>query len=325
MKHSDRVLITRVDSQHITWAKHLFSSAWHNAGWSGDMLLIAHDIKPEKLFWFRSRGIFIKSVRPLYAVGSWSSYAASKLYVFQPWIKKWRHVVFLDPDIIVNGSLDALCEGRAFAVAPELDRQPLFDQFLLRNAGEWNVYFRLCKRLKRSFNLAAPSFNIGVIAMNTDIIKRDTFARIERLLRTIRPICRYAEQTALNVYFYKRWQSLPSVYNLHPLLYRLTYRMPPSWVRAIAFHFAGTLELDKPSHPKHLYHMTWQENLRRANAVSRAVVGGPSYRWAPWQIIGYEVLLWWFRLIGGREIGLVWHRIAIWVKYARAWTAWRVS
>lgn len=323
MKQADSVLVTRVDNNHVTWAKQLFSSVWHTAGWRGDMLLLAHDIEPQNLLWFRSRGIFVKSVRPLYTVGAWPSYAVSKLYIFQPWIKKWHHVVYVDPDVIVNGSLDALRVVRGFAVAPELNRQPLFDQFLLETPDDWKLFFRMCRKLRRSFRLTATAFNIGVIAMNTGIIKHDTFATIDRLLRMIRPICRYAEQTALNIYFYRRWQPLASVYNLHPLLYRLTYRMPSSLVRAIVFHFAGMRAEDKPSHPKHLYHAVWKENVRLADEVSRTTAVSPVHRWTTWQITGYEALLWWYRVIRGREMRRYVYSVRIWMRYARAWTLWR--
>lgn len=59
-KHHDAVLITLADENFIEQAKQLFSSVYHNAGWSEDYMLLAHNIPEMKLKWFRERGILIK-------------------------------------------------------------------------------------------------------------------------------------------------------------------------------------------------------------------------------------------------------------------------
>src|SRR3989344_202987 len=116
MKHNTSVLVTLADEGFVDQAKQLFSGVYWNAGWRGDYLLLAHGIPERKLQWFRDKGILIRKCRPLYKkrIGWAPVNHTSKFYLFTPYFKKWKQVVFLDADIIVRASLDELTKVRGF-------------------------------------------------------------------------------------------------------------------------------------------------------------------------------------------------------------------
>src|SRR5436190_15758832 len=110
------VLVTLADRSYLDQAKQLFASAYHDAGWRGDYLLLAHDLSGSETAWFADRGILVHHCRPLFTadVGGHPGVLASKLYLFTPDFRRWRTVIYCDADATIRASLDRLTSVRGF-------------------------------------------------------------------------------------------------------------------------------------------------------------------------------------------------------------------
>ena len=263
------VLVTLADQKYVLQAKQLFAGAHFNAGWTGDMLLLSHNIPDKILTWFTKRGIFIKQCQPLSDVGKWRPVSSSKLYLFTQDMKKWDKVLYLDSDIVVRASLERLQDVIGYAVAPELDRQTLFNQFKFPNKKAWMIFKSVERKLRKNYRTSDLSFNTGVIAYSTDIIKKKTFEKLVFILNLSKDISAFGEQTAQNLFFYKKWRPLPVVYNLLPLLYIDKYNIKQDKIQGINLHFAGLTSAIKPWNPENPYYREWKDNLKKADLIDR--------------------------------------------------------
>ena len=54
------LLVTLANQDFLPMAKQVLSSAYYNARWQGDYMLLAHEIPDEDLAWFRDKGILVK-------------------------------------------------------------------------------------------------------------------------------------------------------------------------------------------------------------------------------------------------------------------------
>ena len=179
------LLVTLADGNYIEQAKQLFSSVYWNAGWQGDYMLLAYDIPEKDLKWFSDKGFLVKECAAILDksnnyIGHAPLMTLSKFYLFTPEFKKWKNVVYLDGDIIVRGSLDALIQVKGFAAARILNicRTVLQGQFHDRNESNENLF----KELENKCDLSRPAFNSGVMAYSTDIILEDDFQNIKNIL-----------------------------------------------------------------------------------------------------------------------------------------------
>ena len=105
--------------------------------------------------------------------------------------------------------LDALTKIKGFAAAPD-SAGPLRKQFLNENEENKLIF----KKLKKNYNLNSPSFNAGVMAFSTDLIKNNAFLKLKTLIQKYEKIRYTSDQMCWNLLFYKKWQRLPLVYNL---------------------------------------------------------------------------------------------------------------
>jgi lipopolysaccharide biosynthesis glycosyltransferase len=215
------LLATLADKNYIDQAKQLFSSVYWNAGWKGDYMLLAHEIPEKDLKWFRDKGILVKKCKPIAELnfGKWPSTVCSKFYLFTPYSKKWKNIVFLDADIIVRGSLERLTKIKGFAAVKgyrrlcNLFKKPMESYFL--NLSE--TY----KKLQRNYNLNKQNtFNTGVFAFSTRIISAGSFDRLKSLYQSYGAISNSAEEAILNLLFYDEdIEFFPSVYNRSSLFF----------------------------------------------------------------------------------------------------------
>lgn len=263
------LLVTLADKNYIDQAKQLFSSVYFNAGWKGDYMLLSYEIPGEDLQWFRNKGISIKECKPLYDRGIIKSLAIdfNKLYLFTPEFKKWKNIVYLDADAIVRASLDELTKVKGFAAvrcfySPELRRH--FTP--LRGMDE-----KLFSRLEKSYSLKSPAFNAGLMAFSTDIIKGDTVSRLKELFDLYREIIIFNDQPIFNLFFCKRWVSLPSVYNINPTFLINMYGIKPEKVKGIILHFPGP----KPWESKGYFYKEWVYNLEKAELIDLNKIQNP--------------------------------------------------
>lgn len=281
------LLVTLADKNYIEQAKQLFSSVYWNAGWKGDYMLLAHEIPEKKLKWFREKGILIKKCKSFLCLeslktGRWPPVIFSKLYLFSSDFKKWRKIVFLDADIIVRASLDNLTEVGGFAAVKGHSNlsKVFFDQLQIRIEGRNRGIFG---RLKKRYNLKLPSFSSGLMAFDTDIIKIESFFELERLLNSyfeISPV----DDGILNLYFYRRWLRLPSVYKVNPDYLIKFWGIKPEKIDAIILHFYS----QKPWSPKSHFYEEWKTNLEKAELIDIKKVPNARKIWTKQEIQKYE-------------------------------------
>jgi len=242
------LLVTLATSKYLILAKQLFSSVYFNAGWKGDYMLLASQVPEKHLKWFREKGILVKKCKPFYKQkggdenekGVNSRIGTLKFLLFTPEFKKWNNIVFLDSDIIVSASIDTLTKVRGFAAVPD-SAGPLINQFV-RQDDTNNALFR---DLYQNYNLRKLSFNSGVLAFSSDIIKKNTFYQLKTLNRKYEKIRITSDQMAFNLLFQKKWKRLPILYNsLLLVFFRMCQkRLLKEGLETIILHFARHAEL----------------------------------------------------------------------------------
>ena len=273
------LLVTLADQTYVDQAKQLFSSAYWNGGWKGDYMLLAHNIRKEDLTWFTSRGILVKECRSIFSGKLSSAYPAmvtNKFYLFTEEFKKWDNVVFLDADIIVRYSIDALTRCTGFNALPEPHNSLLKDQFI-DAARDNNPKF---KKLITTFDCNTLAFNTGVMAFSTDIIFSDSFTRLEALFQEYQPICRFGEQPIINLFLYKQWKKIGYLYNVIAPMTIERYHIPPEYIDGRILHFCGP---GKPWIPVSLFYKEWVINLKKSEGIH--VSQGARENGHPWPVV----------------------------------------
>lgn len=281
---SNAVLVTLADSTYIDQAKQLFSSAYWNAGWNGDYLLLAHDIDRNDLAWFSERGIRVKECTALSDTGwgTWSPVLLDKFYLFTEPFKEWQNVVFVEADIIIRSSLEELSRVEGFWATSAGDYARVRDLFHAHENTE---------RLASTCALDTPSFNNGVLAFSTDTIREDTFSELVRLFSEHRSIAQNGEESIMNLHFCERWNTLPLAYNTWPAYLDEFYRMPSRSIDAICMHFIRLDQVapEKSTLPQHEkpwkraspFFSEWLVNRFRAESIRLDEI--PSGRRPDWR------------------------------------------
>jgi lipopolysaccharide biosynthesis glycosyltransferase len=256
----ENLLVTLADVNFLEQAKQLFSSVYWNAGWDGNYMLLAHEIPASDLDWFKRRGILIKEIQPLdnrfIGDSNYSPVVLDKFHLFTEEFKKWKHVVFLDADIIVKASLKRFVKTDTFKST----------KIVFRN---FRCYFsekesKKIEELKIEFNLKRSAFNSGVISFNTDIIKPNTFDNLNVLCNKYFEIIN-GDDSVFNLYFYDIWEKAPLVFNAR------VNHFPCKKLNAIVLHFEKpfrkTKANDKPWLKGNPYFNEWTENLLKAEYI----------------------------------------------------------
>ncbi|HOY31110.1 MAG TPA: glycosyltransferase [Bacteroidales bacterium] len=259
MKSKRDLLVTLADRNYIQQSKQLFSSVYWNAGWTGDYMLLSHEIPEEDLKWFRDKGILVKECKPLDNKSITYVYppvVLDKFYLFTEEFKAWETIVFLDSDIIVKAPIDGLTKIKSLGAAQDLYFNKLHTQ--LYNPGK-NCFNN------KVYDLNIPAYNTGVFAFNTRIIKPETFDELDHFFKDNVAEFKYLDQATLNLVFYKQWEKLPKIYNIF-------YVYPHFWLPRILkypiIHFVKC-----PEHPllwdiKNPFYAEWKKNLERAELMN---------------------------------------------------------
>ncbi|MDD5193684.1 MAG: glycosyltransferase, partial [Candidatus Nanoarchaeia archaeon] len=120
-------------------------------------------------------------------------------------------------DMIVKASIRKLKEiadiSCCMDCSPYLKRQFIDEEFL--NDKDQKKSFQM---LKQEYSLKEIPFNSGLIAFDTKIIKNNSLEEIMKLYHSYKEIIKYPEQAILNLYFYKKWTSLPLAYNTYSVI-----------------------------------------------------------------------------------------------------------
>lgn len=257
------LLVTLADANFINQAKQLFSSVYFSAGWQGDYLLITNGISEKDLNWFRDKGILIYDAPLLdnsrQGEKTYPPIVLSKFYLFQDYFKQWNKIIFLDADIIVRGPLDYLLGLSGFSAAEAVS-------FRLRN--EFIDDQERIKEISQKYDLRGRALATGVMVIDSDIIKQNTFKEINSLYERFKYIYQYSEESTLNLYFYKNWNILPSIYNSIPGYINKIYGIKKNKVLAVIFHFV--CDTIKPWEKGNPYYQEWFDNFKKAEMIDLA-------------------------------------------------------
>ncbi|PLX07984.1 MAG: hypothetical protein C0596_08530 [Marinilabiliales bacterium] len=252
------ILVSLADDNFVDQVKQLFSSAYFNAGWHGDYMLLAHNITEEKLRWFRDKGILVRECEEIIdeKIGiGYSPVVLDKFCLFKTEFREWGNIIFLDADIIVRNSLERLSRVKAFTAARDSYFNKLKDQFYPNS---------LEKIKKDGYNLSKHSFNSGVMAFNSDIISDDTYDNLISLFAKYKDDGKFGEQPVLNLYFYKKFKKLPFIYNT--FITHHNYKIPKR-IKLINLHFFARENYPKLWEKENPYYAEWKNNLEKANTI----------------------------------------------------------
>jgi len=282
---ANAAIVTLANASWIAQAKQLFSSVYWNAGWQGDYVLLTdYSCTPAELSWFTDRGIIVKQTDQLQneSVGSLQRppFLLNKLYIFTPYFKRWEKIIYLDADVVVLGSLDVLLNVMGFGAVRRAN-------FFLDEAATLRSQFRPKVNVNKlssitgiRYDFSSPSFNSGVLVFATSLIDETLFARLLSFFEKSKSFYRMVDQPLLNLFFYGRWQALPTAYNVLVRNYVhsgfLTKLRNPFLCYARVLHFNG---LKKPWQNSHsVYHGLWKKNFDQAEfmMVGRAVPMRPN-------------------------------------------------
>lgn len=259
------LLVTLADINYIQQAKQLFSSAYWNAGWDGDYLLLSHEIPEKELIWFRDKGISVKKCE-LLLKENWgernelSPIIADKYYLFTEEFKKWKNIIYLDSDIIVRAPLNGLTKIKYFGAVQDIFTNKLRSQFYDSKKRTFS---------NRTYNLSVPAFNAGVISFNSEIITPTLFTELNKLLNENISSFIFGEQTALNLFFYKKWSKFPLIYNV--FINFLHYKLPGNF-KPVILHFAKHKDYPQLWEPENVFYEEWKTNLERAEKMNLSIV-----------------------------------------------------
>ncbi|MEI8339730.1 MAG: glycosyltransferase [bacterium] len=260
-----KVLVTLANESYLDQAKQLFSSAYFNAGWDGDFLLLAHEVPEEKLQWFKDKGILIKKCQAIPCErfnGKWPPVVLSKFYIFTPEFKQWDNVIFLDADIIVRASLENIDQVKGLHA---VTGHRHFSSLWLNKIHLFleKINYSPLTELKHQLDFTDKSFNTGVLAFSTDIIQNNTFESLIKLSNKFFALSASGEEAILNVYFYKQWQELSSFYNTYPDCLIPEAGLKPEEVQGAILHFI----INKPWLKKNPFYNEWSKNLTISNKI----------------------------------------------------------
>ncbi len=266
MGRKDSVFVTLADRNYLSQAKQLFASAHLEGMWGGDYLLLAHEVPRRELAWFRDRGIHVKECRQVGTAlpRKGSIISMSKLYLFTPYFRRWAHVVFLDADMMVRGSLEALAKARGFNAVRDVSPSG----FNFRKPED-RRHERLYASLKRQYR-EVPFFNSGLMAFETSSIAPTAFDRLRRIYLRLSPVI-YGDQAVLNIAFRDSWKELLPIFNIFelcmvdaaPFTDRKQVLLGKGYLFPVV-HFCGA---DFPWKEESRFHAEWKDNLRRAQLI----------------------------------------------------------
>ncbi|MGA2666617.1 MAG: glycosyltransferase [Patescibacteria group bacterium] len=250
------LLVTLADKNYLEYAKQIFASAYFNAGWKGDCMLLTHNISERDLKWFRQKGIKIYHCDPIIlqkTIGSKKIVTYSRFYLFKEKFKCWSHVIYFDVDIIIRASLDNLLKVKSFAVAPPIVGSKLSD------------YFNNSKKLL-DYDLSSEVFCDGFFVFNTNIISSTTFNDLIDLVKKFEPLAKKNcdDQGFMNLFFYQKWEKLSPIYHIYIENGKNQWRIANQDIQGIVIHLIGG---KKPWERNSDFFNEWQSNYLKTDLI----------------------------------------------------------
>jgi lipopolysaccharide biosynthesis glycosyltransferase len=260
------LLVTLADRQYFQAAKQLIASAYFNARWDGDYMILSYDLSKKQSQWFKDRNIIVKSCPPVFSHSRLRklytesprhrpfkhlSVAINKLHLFKPEFKNWENIIYIDTDVIIQKPLNLISNVRGFWATQ--DTWPLHRHFTDDNP-------KVFQELSQKYDLNGQAFSSGLMAFNTDIIKEATFQEIKKMYVKYNSLRKFSDQSVLNLFFYKKWKKLAGPYNSpEPLI------SPNFKNQVIVIHF---MSKDKPWYPNSPFYLDWKYNLKKSSNMN---------------------------------------------------------
>jgi hypothetical protein len=229
-------------------------------------MLLAHDIAESELKWFKDKGILVKHCQavsdkkpPYYNVC-----ILDRFYLFSPEFKKWDNIVYLDSDILVRASIEKLADVKGFGGV--YGSNNLRYQFFDKKSDNFRTpkHSILLSKLEKEYDLQRPAFNAGVMAFSSDIIQKNLFSAAAEMLNNYGEICRFADQSILNLLFYKKWRKLPLVFNVNYRFHTDILKLKPHKIKGVLIHL---LDNSIPQGPQDPFYEEWMGNLKKAEEI----------------------------------------------------------
>lgn len=276
------VLVTLADESYLEAARQLFACVHLDAGWSGDLLLLAHEVPEAKTAPFRDRGILV------HPVAEWrrerpSRYHApavlSKFELFTPFFRAWENVLYLDGDMMFWASLERLAGVRDLHAVS--DRTDLAWQFRREGPAEASA------DLARRYDTRREAFNTGLLAFPSDVIRDDTRDILRGLYDRYEGLHANADQGVVNLHFAGRWKRLPDFYAALRHVPARHFEVRKDAFRTIGRHFVGAPRVWEPGNP---WNEEWRASLARFEELDARRKQPPARVWSGWEIRRY----WWW-------------------------------
>jgi hypothetical protein len=274
---ADHVLVVLADEGYLEPARQILANVHFDAGWSGDLLLLAQDVPEAKLAPFRERGVLVQPItrwHPEARIGPRSATLLSKFQLFGPALRRWRHVVYVDSDMLFDASLERLARVRGLAAVS--DRHDLAWQFANRHADP-----EAWRELAARWDVSAEAFNTGLLAFSTDVIEDDTLDALHGLFLRYGAMQVNADQSILNLHFHGRWRRLPDFWAAMRNMPARHFLVPKQSFRVIGRHFPGAPPLWDATNP---HHERWRANLARFEALDARRPQPPRAVWSGFEI-----------------------------------------
>ncbi len=199
-----------------------------------------------------------------------------KFYLFTPFFKQWKRVVFLDADIIVRASLDKLAHGKEPFSSPNAHGTSLRKEFIKKTKNNRQLF----GRLKKEYPLRGKAFNSGIMAFQTSLIESDSFEKLMDLYRRFGELNKYGEEATVNLLFYQNWNMLSSLYNTYPWRTHHLYDLSYNKIQAIVLHFVRETTA-KPWLKTSPFYEEWSANFERADMIDLTHPREAPKTWTP--------------------------------------------
>ncbi len=259
-KYHKNVLVVLANESYLKHAKHLFVSARSVGGWTGDLCLMKFGPKTKSDDWFIQNNIFIYYIEK----GMWgdvpekTEILLSKFHIVHPYMKKWDKLLFLDCDIIINGSLQGLLRFKGHHAVPGILYPSLKDRLSVPKLVNIFKYISY-RKFESSIEIDSIGFNGGVYLIDLSEISERTFDDGLLFFKRNKDFLnmKFGDEALMASFFSGRIKPLPLCYNVFMKYITET--------NGIVLHYLGE---DKPWHESHHMYKTYCDNLKLSSDFS---------------------------------------------------------
>ena len=261
------LLVVAADRTYVNQARQTINGARINGGWTDDIMLLYRDIPDEELRWFIDNDVIVRMPEDRCSEAVWRSRQRSprvyptavnmRLDLFKPEYRRWDKIVHIDADTIVLGPLHSLLDGEGFSAVPD------YGSTL---ASHFTAPERFHEIFDGKFHPKEPAFNAGVFVFSPSQINSDCYDTLWKLFDQYFEHCNFAEQSILNLYFYKNWDPLP--WKMNMFFHHMPKKIKTTGTGCTVIHFPMTLQSSRPWEPGNPFFPVWQSIWAGDNSLS---------------------------------------------------------